>query len=250
MFGYSGLTHEIQTMQILKNLYQVGGDLHGITCDEPGALWNDGNCYALKLNKGIILFDCGCGNTIDQIFNNLKYWDLDPAGITHCILTHAHLDHTGAGSYLQKMGVKIISTQETANAVAKGDERCCGFLYHKLFTPFEVDQVVQDGEELDVYGLKIEVNAVPGHSMGCTAYSFVWERKKLVVSGDLIGTLLAGDFGWSGSIDFDKKQYINSLLKFAKTDADIMLPGHGMAYFHQPRRRVEEVLNAALMQWR
>ena len=41
-----------------------------------------------------------------------------------------------------------------------------------------------------------------------------------------------------------------SLRRFAKVDTDLMLPGHGMVYFHQPRRRVEEVLNAALMEWR
>lgn len=237
-------------MQILKNLYQVGGDLHGITFDEPGALWNDGNCYALKTDQGIILFDCGCGDTIDQIFDNMNYWGLPSSDIGYCILTHAHLDHAGAGSILKKMDVKLIAIAETADAVSKGDERCCGFLYHKTFIPYKVDQIVQDEEIIEMYGLEIKVISVPGHSMGCTAYSFIWEGKQVMVSGDLIGTLLSGDFGWSGSIDFDKKVYINSLLKFAKIESDIMLPGHGMAYFHKPKRRVEEALNAALMQWR
>ena len=72
----------------------------------------------------------------------------------------------------------------------------------------------------------------------------------MVFSGDVIGTLLVGDFGWSGSIDFNKSKYIESLKRFARVDTDVMLPGHGMGYFHKPRRRVEEVLNAALMQWR
>ena len=76
------------------------------------------------------------------------------------------------------------------------------------------------------------------------------EGKRIVVSGDVIGTLKVGDFGWSGSIDFNKPVYIESLRSFAKVDTDIMLPGHGMISFHQPRRRVEQVLNSALMQWR
>jgi hypothetical protein len=29
-----------------------------------------------------------------------------------------------------------------------------------------------------------------------------------------------------------------------------MLPGHGLIYFHKPRRRVEEAFNQALIQWR
>ena len=44
-------------MQILKGLYQVGGDINGLTFDQPGALWNDGNSYILKTAEGLIMFD-------------------------------------------------------------------------------------------------------------------------------------------------------------------------------------------------
>jgi glyoxylase-like metal-dependent hydrolase (beta-lactamase superfamily II) len=237
-------------MQILKNLFQVGGDINGITFDQQGAIWNDGNSYILRLPEGLIMFDCGCGDTLDQIFRNMAYWDLSPDDIRLCILTHAHLDHAGGGHLLKKRGVPFLSIAETAASVASGDERCCGYLYHKKFTPFEVDRIVEDAEKINIMGLEIEVIHVPGHSMGCTAYAFHWEDRKVMISGDLIGTLLVGDFGWGGSIDFDKKVYIESLRKFSKIDSDIMLPGHGLIYFHKPRYRVEEALNSALMQWR
>ncbi len=237
-------------MQILKGLYQVGGDINGITFDQPGAMWNDGNSYVLQTPSGLLMFDCGCGDTMDQIFDNMKYWDLNPDEIKYCLLTHAHYDHAGGAHILQEKGVKFISIQETADAVASGDERCCGYLYHKSFHPITVDQIVEDKEKLNLLGVEIEVMHLPGHSMGCTAYSFITEQKHVIVSGDVIGTLLKGDFGWDGSIDFDKKIYIESLRKFAKVDMDIMLPGHGMIYFHKPRIRVEEVLNSALIQWR
>lgn len=237
-------------MQVLKNLFQVGGDINGITFDLQDALWNDGNSYVLKTAEGLILFDCGCGDTLDQIFVNMQYWDLSPEDIRYCLLTHPHYDHAGGAFKLKERGVKLIAIGETADAVAAGDDRCCGFLYHKTFTPVKVDQVVKDGEKLNLLGVKIEVMHLPGHSMGCTAYLFEWTGKKLVISGDVIGTLLVGDFGWDGSIDFDKKIYLNSLQRFSKVDTDIMLPGHGMIYFHKPRWRVEQVLNAALMQWR
>ena len=71
-----------------------------------------------------------------------------------------------------------------------------------------------------------------------------------VFSGDVIGTLGIGDFGWSGSFDFNKEAYMQSLVRFSKVDMDVMLPGHGLTYFHKPRQRVEHVLNKALMLWR
>jgi len=237
-------------MQILKNLYQVGGDLNGVTFDLMGALWNDGNSYILKTNDGLIMFDCGCGDTMDQIFDNMKYWDLSPDDIRYCLLTHPHLDHAGGAHILKKNGVKLIAIGETADAVSQADERCCGYLYHKTFKPVVVDQIVSDGESLQLLGLKIGVMHFPGHTMGCTAYSFRHENKHIVVSGDIIGTLLAGDFGWDGSIDFDKKVYTESLRKFAKSDMDIMLPGHGLIYFHKPQWRIEDALNSALISWR
>lgn len=237
-------------MQLLRHIYQIGGDLNGITFDQPGALWNDANSFVVDTGEGLLLFDCGCGDTFDQLLDNMRYWGLNPDDIRYALLTHPHFDHAGGAHLFKKRGVKLLAIRETAEAVAIGDERCCGYLYHKTFTPVETDQVLADGGEIRLAGLDIRVMHLPGHSMGCTAFFFLWEGKRVVISGDVIGTLLSGDFGWSGSIDFDKKIYIESLRKFAQIDTDVMLPGHGMSYFHRPRRRVEDALNSALMLWR
>ncbi len=237
-------------MQILKDLYLVGGDLNGITYAGVDAGFEDANSYILKTPEGLIMFDCGCGDTMDQLFQNMKYWNLDPRQLTYCLLTHPHLDHAGGAHLLKQKGVKLVASHETADAVAKGDERCAGYLYHKKFIPCEIDLIVCDGEIVNLSGVQIEVKHLPGHSMGCTAYLFNHENKKMVVSGDVIGTLNVGNFGWDGSIDFNKQIYIASLKRLAKIDSDVMLPGHGLIYFHKPRRRVESVLNEALIQWR
>lgn len=221
-------------MQILRNLYQVSGDLNGVTFDVQGALWNDANSYILKSDKGLIMFDCGNGDTMEQIFRNMKYWDLSPDDIKYCFLTHPHLDHAGGAHILKNRGVRLIAVKETVDALAAGDERCAGYLYHKKVTPVVVDRIVSDGDIVELLGQKIKVGHYPGHSMGCTAYSFMHEKRQITVSGDIIGTLLAGDFGWDGSFDFDKKMYIGSLQRFAKVEMDIMLPGHGLIYFHKP----------------
>jgi metallo-beta-lactamase class B len=237
-------------MQIFKNLYQVGGDVNGLTFVGEDAGFNDGNSYILKSDDGLIMFDCGCGDTLDQIVENMAHWDLSIDDVKYCLLTHPHLDHAGAAHLLKNRGVTLISGAETADAVASGDERCCGYLYHKEFQPCQVDQIIEDHQTFEVLDIDFKSMLFPGHTQACTAYFFELHGKKFVVSGDVIGTLLVGDFGWDGSIDFDKRVYIESLRHFAKIDTDVMLPGHGLIYFHNPRRRVEQTLNEALIQWR
>jgi len=237
-------------MQLMKDFFQVGGSLNGITWTGNDASYDDCNTYILKTDEGLIMFDCGCGDTLGQIFNNMLYWDLNPEDIKACFITHPHLDHAGACHLLADRGIKLFAHQNTANAIATGDERCCGYLYHKEFVPCSIDKELTDGEIVDLLGMKFKVMHLPGHTMGCTAYVFQLDGKTAVVSGDIIGTLLDGHFGWSGSIDFDKKIYLESLKRFAKLDSDIMFPGHGMTYFYKPKRRVEQVLNEALIQWR
>ncbi len=237
-------------MQLLKNLFQVSGDLNGLTWVGKDAGFEDCNSYVLNTGQGLVMFDCGCGESFDQICQNMGYWNLNTDDVQACFLTHAHLDHAGAAHCLQERNIRLIAHPETADAVSRGDERCCGYLYHKTFVPATIDQTIEDNESINMLGYSFKALHLPGHTRGCTAYVIQHERKIIIISGDIIGTLLAGDFGWSGSIDFDRKLYIESLRRLARIDTDVMLPGHGMAYFHQPRRRVEAVLNQALMQWR
>ena len=237
-------------MQVYKGIYQVGGSLNGITWTGQDTSYDDCNVYVFE-NKGqLIMFDCGCGETLEQIFTNMRIWGLDPKKLKACFLTHSHWDHAGAAHILKKMGVKIYAHKITADSVAAGDERCCGYLYHKEFVPCEVDIRLDDKEVVKEAECEIRTMHLPGHTQGCTAYFLEWDGKSFVVSGDVIGTLLDGYFGWNGSYDFDKQKYLETLRRFSKIDTDIMLPGHGMIYFHQPRRRVEEAFNQALCQWR
>ncbi len=239
-------------MQILPGLYQAGGSLNGLTV-AGGFLspdYRDCNTYVLKTAEGLILMDCGNGDTLPQIFDNLQLWGLNPADIKACLLTHAHLDHAGGAHRLSAMGVALYAHKETADAIGSGDERCAGYLYHRHFHPCKVSHPLQDGDTPVVLGMQFEALHLPGHTRGCTAFRFRWQERNIVLSGDVIGTLLGGFFGWDGSIDFDKRVYLDSLRRLARVDMDLMLPGHGLVYFHQPRERVEEVFNEALMQWR
>ena len=237
-------------MQLFHRLYQVSGSLNGVSWAGEYKSYADANSYALRTQAGVVLFDCGNGETWPQIAENLAYWGIAPSEICACLLTHAHLDHSGAAQILAEMGVPLYAQRETARAVAAGDERCAGYLYHKQYTPCPNVTALEDGDTLRFGKYEITLMHCPGHTAGCAAYLFTHEGKKMLVSGDIIGTLQDGYFGWDGSIDFDRAVYLQTLQKFARVKSDVMLPGHGMVYYHNPRQRVEEALCMALSSWR
>lgn len=237
-------------MQILKNLYQIGGSLNGLSWAGGYCNYEDGNTYLLKGDGGYILFDCGNGDTWPQLVQNMAYWDIRPEEIKACFLTHAHMDHTGAAHILEGMGVDIYAHKNTAEALALADERCADYLYHKPMTACKVSHVFEGDQSFNVCSIEIKIMHCPGHTQGCTAFLFELDGKQIVVSGDIIGTLMDGYFGWDGSFDFDRKAYLSSLQKFSKVDMDIMLSGHGLVYFGRPRTRVEDAYCVALCEWR
>ena len=237
-------------MQITSNVYQVGGSLNGITWCGSYGNYDDCNTYIAKTEQGLILFDCGNGETFDSILSNIRYWGLDPKDIKACLITHPHLDHAGACHSLEKMEIPIYAGEKTAEALEAGDERCATYLYHRSFVPCKADRRLKDGEVITICGLEIQARIFPGHTSGCTAFIFSIEGMKYAVSGDIIGTLLDGYFGWDGSFDFDKKSYLSSLVEFSRSDFDIMLPGHGLVYFNRPKARIEDALNEALIRFR
>lgn len=237
-------------MKLVDDLFLVGGSFAGLTHRTLNDLFDDGNTYVVASGKSLVLIDCGNGETFDQIVSRMLYWGLDPDDISHCFLTHPHWDHAGGAHKVRNRGIRVVAGGDTADAVFRGDERCCGYLYHSEFIPCEVDAVIEDGQKMEVGGLEIEALAFPGHTSGCTAYRLPMGSTSILFSGDIIGTPGFGFSGWNGSIDFDKPRYIDSLKRLARLSFDVMLPGHGMPYFHKPRIRVEECLNEALMQWR
>lgn len=237
-------------MQLLPGLYQISGTVSGLSGSQAGDVFDECNVYCIKTEAGLILIDSGSGDYWQQMEANLALWGLESSQIIACIFTHAHYDHAGAAHRLKQMGVSLYAHSETAAAMASGDERCCGYLYHKKFIPTVVDHTVVDGDIITVGGIAFEVIHLPGHSAGCTAYRAEWAGRSVLFSGDVIGTLGWGHFGWNGSIDFNKEIYLQSLLRMSRLDFDVMLGGHGVGSFVNPIHRVQVSLNEALMAWR
>ena len=237
-------------MQIVPGIYLVGSQDCYLTYTEyysPDCEYIDSNVFAVDLGDEIVLFDCGNGASLEQIFANMRMWSLDPERITHCFLTHPHYDHTAGAHLLKQRGVKIAAHGICADAIRKGDERTCPYLYHRPYSPCETDIVFRDKDQYSWGGIEIEVVHTPGHANGSVVYTFPWKGRKVSVTGDLVAE--SGSMGWSGSIDFNPRAYVESLKHVSRMELDIILPGHRRPALSRGSIWVEQALNVAIMQW-
>jgi glyoxylase-like metal-dependent hydrolase (beta-lactamase superfamily II) len=71
--------------------------------------------------------------------------------------------------------------------------------------------------------------------------------------GDLLITthaLQGVELPWTGSPDFDRARYIQSLARLVKLSCDHLFPGHGPAAIGCGKRMVEMAYAEALVKWR
>ncbi|MCD6417042.1 MAG: MBL fold metallo-hydrolase, partial [Planctomycetes bacterium] len=167
-------------MQILPNVFLVNGFPYG----------QHQNSYVVRLGDELVMIDAGDleTETFDLMQTNCAAWGIRLERIRYLLVTHAHFDHAGHASRLQQMGVKVVTNQDGADALASGDDRCIGYAVHRRFEPCKADYVVKDGDELDAGGSVIRCIEAPGHAGSCVIYEIVLDERRLWFVGDVIVT--------------------------------------------------------------
>lgn len=140
----------------------------------------------------------------DQVERDLGLLDELGLKLKYALDTHVHADHvTGSGILRRRTGAKTIVSKH-------GGAPCA-------------DMLVDDGDQIHVGDLTIEVRATPGHTNGCVTY--VTGDKKMAFTGDAL--LIRG----SGRTDFQQGNP-HTLYKsvhdkiFSLPDETFIFPGH------------------------
>ncbi len=132
--------------EIIKGVYLIGGA--GMTTADDAAI------YLIDFDGDLILIDSGAGRSSSQIIRNIEMLGLNPANISHLILTHCHIDHIGSAPFFKKQyGAKILIHELDAPAVEKGDSRkTAANWYGTTFPPTAVDRKLKGEYEILTFG--------------------------------------------------------------------------------------------------
>ncbi len=134
------------------------------------------------------------------------------------LLTHAHFDHAGNAKKLQDDGAKIYISKLDAPKLLNEDNLASDF--GRKFDYLTADYTFEDGEELNVLGIKIKVIATPGHTDGSVCFMV----DNSLFTGD---TLFYGSVGRTDFKSGNREDMVKSIKKLFNLDGDYAVyPGH------------------------
>jgi len=178
------------------------------------------NCYILvdAQSREAAVIDPGCN--AGQILQELEQAN---ARASYIIDTHGHWDHIGANLELaEKTGAQILIHRLDQPMLS--DANCSlAFLFRGDGKGGEASRLLEDGDSIELGGLRLRVIHTPGHTPG----GICLLCEDLLFTGDTLFNLSVGRTDLYGG---DSETLIASLTKLAPLDDKLqVLPGHGSA---------------------
>jgi glyoxylase-like metal-dependent hydrolase (beta-lactamase superfamily II) len=225
----------IDTEEIINGVYLIGGS--GITSADDAAI------YLIDFAGDLVLIDAGAGRSSSQIVRNIEMLGLNPANLSHLILTHCHIDHIGSAPFFKEQyGTKILIHELDAQAVESGDSRkTAANWYGTTFPPTAVDRKLQGEHEILKFGEE-EMHCLhtPGHTPGSISLYLDRGGKRVLFGQDIHGPFHK-DFG------SDIQSWKKSMQTLLDLDADILCEGHFGIF--QPQKRVRGYIERYLEEY-
>ncbi len=216
-------------MKITDHVYLIGSGAHGLS--------NPGDCHVYLLDAGssLALIDAGCGEDTGRLIENLQSDGLDPASVSHVLITHAHRDHAAGAAWLRRNLPKapaVLTSISEADLLERGSPQDVGLpaigmggkSREEVFPICRVDRRVANGEVIEIGALRITAFVVEGHNPGCVCWFAEVDGKRVLFSGDVI--FVGGYVSIGNWRTCDPRAYGDGLRKLAGLRVDALLSGH------------------------
>ncbi|MCU0877790.1 MAG: MBL fold metallo-hydrolase [Pirellulaceae bacterium] len=175
-----------------------------------------------------ILIDIGLEETVEEIIELIRQMDFPLSRCKMIIGTHADVDHIQGLAKAKQLLKAPVFTHPRAIAPLESGDKLRTFAQIEAqkidmaMPPVKIDGTIDEGEQITVGGLKLDVWLTPGH----TDSQLSFRMGDILFSGDNIYR-----DGCVGAIDAhhgsDIVAFIKSLRRIRESDVTWLLPSHG-----------------------
>jgi hydroxyacylglutathione hydrolase len=175
-----------------------------------------------------ILIDIGLEETVEEIVELIRQMDFPLSRCQMIVGTHADVDHVQGLAKAKQLLKAPVFTHPRAIAPLESGDKLRTFAQIEAqkidmaMPPVKIDGTIDEGEQITVGGLKLDVWLTPGH----TDSQLSFRMGDILFSGDNIYR-----DGCVGAIDAhhgsDIVAFIKSLRRIRESDVTWLLPSHG-----------------------
>jgi glyoxylase-like metal-dependent hydrolase (beta-lactamase superfamily II) len=195
--------------------------------------------YIIVDADGLTIIDTGLPRSEKKILAYIASLGKSPQDVKRIILTHSDLDHVGGLSALAKAtGAHTYASRVEAEFIAAGkpsrNPKSSGFSLMRIMfslmrpfmkaTPFQVDEIVTDGQVLPALG-GLRVVETIGHTPG--HISLFSPSTGVLFCGDSMVTDDHGIHGSRPAVTWEEAKAREAAIKQAALGARIVCSGHG-----------------------
>jgi hydroxyacylglutathione hydrolase len=198
------------------------------------------NSYLIgdETTKQAVIFDAP-DHTITPLLDHARKVGLEIIGLW---LTHGHFDHVADHAEVTRRFPKAKVFIHRLDEPKLQEPGASLFALPFEIPPRSADAYVEDGQQLKLGNLRVEVIHTPGHAPGHVMYHFPDE--KILVGGDLI---IGGSIGRTDLPDSDHAELERSIRRVMQLPGDTrLLPGHGDVSTLDDERRDNPYVQEAL----
>lgn len=205
--------------KVIGNVYYVGS--------------KDLATYLITTPEGHILINSGFERTVPLIQKSVESLGFKMTDVKILLASHAHSDHVAGHAALQKLtGAKVYVMRGDDKVIESGGKG--QYLYTtSRWEPCKVDRVLEDRDEVKLGGVTLVARLTPGHTRGCTTWTW-----KVEDGGKKYDVVVIGSPNVNPGFQLvNNKDYPEMAADFAKTfevlkslPCDVFLGAHGGYY--------------------
>ena len=222
--GQGASSESFPAHRVIGNVYYVGS--------------KDLASYLITTREGHILINSGFEETVPLIRAGVESLGFKMRDIKILLASHAHSDHVAGHALARELtGAKVYVMRGDDAVIASGGKG--QYLYTRSrWKPCPVDRVLEDGEEVKLGDVTLVARRTPGHTRGCTTWTW-----RVAEGGKTYDVVVIGSPNVNpGYRLVDNKDYPKIASDFASTfhtlkalPCDVFLGAHGGYYSMIPK---------------